>query len=120
MSMTVGQFRAEVRRRRGARRRGAPRYPEGLREFALDHARAVLGSGGTVAAAARELGLSEMTLGSWLRSAGPSPRVRRVEVVADAQPSTAPIAAVTVTTPCGCMVSGLSVAQAAAFVRALR
>lgn len=118
--MTVGQFRAEVRRRRGDRLRGAPRYPERLRGFALAHADAVLVQGGTVSQAARELGLSEMTLGNWRRSSGAGSRVRRVEVVPQRQPSPALDASVTVTTSCGCTVTGLSAAQAAAFVRALR
>jgi hypothetical protein len=45
MNLTVEEFRQQVQERRGARRRGAPRYPEQLVAFAVKHARAAQAAG---------------------------------------------------------------------------
>jgi len=125
MAMTVAEFRREVERRRGARRRGAPRYPAELVAFAVQRARSVLAAGRSVNAAATELGLSSMTLSAWLsrsaRPGGASPGGGRLrEVVVSASPSSGVSEhALTMTTPSGHVVSGLCVVQAAALLRAL-
>lgn len=121
MNLTVEVFRQQVHERRGERRRGAPRYPEALVAFAVKHARAVQAAGRSLHAAAAELGLSSMTLDKWLSRAeqGPGQRLREVvvrEVTAEAAPDTR---AVEVQTASGHVVRGLSVADAAALLRAL-
>lgn len=120
MTMTVAGFRREVARRRGARRRGAPQYPEQLVWFAVEHAQAARAAGASVNAAATELGLSSMTLTSWLsrsdhRGHG---RLREV-VVTESSSATVTAGRLTVTTASGHVVSGLDVSQAAALLRAL-
>ena len=123
MLMTVAKFRREAVRRRGERERGAPRYPEQMREFAVSHVRSVRSSGGSVHAVARELGISEVTLGNWLGTAdnrGKLLREVRVSRAAAPRASAAPgLEAVVVTAPSGHVVSGLSVQQAAELLRAL-
>jgi len=120
MTMTVAGFRPEVVRRRGARRRGAPRYPEQLVSFAVQHAASVQAAGGRVSTAASELGLSAMTLASWLSRSEVSVRGRLREVVVSEPPVRAGAPQLlTVTTRSGHMVSGLDVAQAVALLRAL-
>lgn len=122
MAMTVGKFRREAEQRRRGRARGALRYPETMREFAVGHARAVRASGGSVHRAAQELGISDVTLSSWLGAADRPSKLREVRV-ASAQPSLASDApsapSVVVTAPSGHVVSGLSVQQAAELLRAL-
>jgi hypothetical protein len=118
--MTVAEFRREVERRRGARRRGAPRYPAELVAFAVQRARSVLAAGRSVNAAATELGLSSMTLSAWLsRSARPGGGRLREVVVSRSPSSGVGEHGLTMTTPSGHVVSGLCVAQAAALLRAL-
>ena len=118
MAMTVATFRRQVAQRRGEREHGAPRYPQQMREFALEHAESVCAGGGSASAAARELGISEMTLLSWVRATDHRGKLREVRVAPDASaaPSTATL---TVTAPSGHVVSGLSVQQAAELLRAL-
>ena len=118
MAMTMTQFRAEVARRRGDRSRGAPRYPEAMRAFAVAHGQAVTARGETVASAARTLGITDVTLAAWMKALGSS-RMRRVEVVAAQPPSAGVETTVTVTAPSGHTVTGLSVAEAAELLRAL-
>lgn len=117
MTMTVARFRREVVRRRGARRRGAPRYPEHLVAFAVEHVSRVRLAGGSLHAASAELGLSSMTVGSWLSRPAPRGRLREVVVTAPSPSAASP--ALTLTTPAGHVVNGLDVAQAAALLRAL-
>lgn len=120
MAMTVAEFRREVVRRRGSRRRGAPRYPAQLVSFAVRHARNVLSAGRSVSAAAGELGLSSMTLGAWLSRSGDVGGSRLREVVVSEPPaSVVSQYGLTVTAPSGHVVSGLCVSQAAALLRAL-
>ena len=120
MTMTVEGFRREVMRRRGARRRGAPRYPQQLVSFAVQHAASVQAAGGRVSTAASELGLSVMTLASWLSRAELSEHGRlREVVVSEPLARAAAPRLLTVTTPAGHVVSGLDVTQAATLLRAL-
>jgi hypothetical protein len=121
MNLTLEVFRQQVQERRGERRRGASRYPEDLVAFAVKHARAAQASGRSLHAAAGELGLSSMTLDKWLSRAGRSTGQRLREVVVrDATVEAAPDArTVEVKTVSGHIVRGLSVADAAALLRAL-
>jgi transposase-like protein len=123
MTMTVARFRREVERRRGTRRRGAPRYDDALVEFAVAHARAVRSQGGSVNAASRELGLSAMTLGKWVsRGASGAQGAFREVVLSSAAPlpsSPSRAGTLTLTTASGHVVTGLDVSQAAALLGAL-
>ena len=120
--MTVAGFRREVARRRGTRRRGAPRYEDALVSFAVAHARGVRSQGGSVLGAARELGVSVMTLSKWMSrdTAGARSCVREV-VVSPTAPRSSSFSAgtLTLTTASGHVVSGLDVSQAAALLGAL-
>lgn len=121
-TMTVEAFRREVAQRRGARRRGAPKYPDALVGFAVQHAQAARAAGRSLSAAASELGLNSMTLGAWLKLAAGAPRDRLREVVVStalAVPPTAPHG-LEVTTSSGHVVSGLSFAEVATLLRMLQ
>lgn len=120
MASTVAAFRREVVRRRGSRRRGAPRYPADLVSFAVQHAQGELAAGRSLSAAAMELGLSAMTLSAWLSRSGHGGKGRLRQVVVCESP--APGVSqheLTMTAPSGHVVKGLCVAQAAALLRAL-
>ena len=110
--------------RAGSPRWAAPRrarYPDALVAFAVEHARAVRSAGRSVNAAAAELGLSGVTLSTWLsRSVGtPRPRLREIVVQADDVVVKGGERTVEVKTASGHIVRGLSVADAAALLRAL-
>ena len=62
MNVTVEQFRKEAARRRAGRSRGAAPYSSEQKAFAVDWTRAVIAKGGSYTSAARDLGVSEMTL----------------------------------------------------------
>lgn len=122
MGMTVAKFRREVLRRREGRKRGAGSYPPRMRQFAVAHAVSVRSAGGSVHRAARELGISEVTLASWLRAEPEAPKLREVRVAASpvrSAPTSASTGTVVLTAPSGHVVSGLSVQQAAELLRAL-
>jgi hypothetical protein len=121
MTMTVARFRREVERRRGTRRRGAPRYEDVLVEFAVAHAHAVRAQGGSVHRAASELGLSSMTLGKWMSrgASGAQGCIREVVLSSAAPASSSSAGTLTLTTASGHVVSGLDVSQAAALLGAL-
>jgi len=121
-AMTVEEFRREVKQRRGERRRGAPKYPEALVAFAVQHAQLARASGRSLSAAASELGLNSVTLGAWLRLSGDAPHGRLREVVVEAAPEVQPTASIglEVTTSSGHVVRGLSIADVAALLRALQ
>jgi hypothetical protein len=92
-----------------------------MREFAVAHVVSVRAAGGSLHRAAQELGLSEVTLSSWVgASCGPG-RLRKVVVAPEpAKLSTAASeASLVLAAPSGHIVSGLSVPQAAALLRAL-
>jgi transposase-like protein len=55
----VEEFRAEAARLRATRKRGAPRYPREMQRSAVPYARS---TGGTISSAAKQLGISDMTL----------------------------------------------------------
>jgi hypothetical protein len=122
--MTLEQFRNEVVSRRGSRKRGAPAYSEELKAFAISHAQGVCATGRSLHAAASELGISQTTLGRFMQSSGDGigKRVRRVVVSAPVQASASSSSAghgLTLRTAQGHEVSGLTVEQASALLRAL-
>jgi len=120
--MSVEEFRRQVLAQRGARRRGAPRYPDELVEFAVAHARAALAAGRRVNAAAADLGLSFATLSAWLSRAKSVSETRLRQVVVDEARAEPMVAArgLEVRTASGHLVRGLSVVEAAALLRALQ
>lgn len=122
---TVEEFRHQVEQRRGARRRGAPRYPAELVAFAVQHAQAARASGRSMHAAAGELGVSVTTLSTWAaQRSEPSEtehgRLREV-VVQEERSKAAPSEArgLELVTARGHKVHGLTVAELAALLRAL-
>jgi hypothetical protein len=122
MTITLEQFREAVAERRGdGRKRGAHRYDEAVTAFAVQHAQSLVASGLSVHAAAKALGISMMTLQSWIRRAEPVPHANKVRtvIVSEAQPSAATTHTITVTTSTGHIVRGLDVEQAAALLKAL-
>lgn len=121
-TMTVEWFRREVRQRRGGRQRGAPRYPAELVAFAVQHAQAARAAGRSLHAASAELGLGSMTLGKWMRRTDAVSGGRLREVVVTETPDVVSSAAqgLELMTSRGHVVRGLSVADAAALLRALQ
>jgi hypothetical protein len=123
MTKTVAEFRREVVRRRGARKRGAPRYDDALVTFAVAHARGVRAQGGSVLSAARDLGVSTMTLSKWMsrETSVTGSIVREVIVSSPAAPcsSSEITGTLTLTTASGHVVTGLDVSQVAALLGAL-
>jgi hypothetical protein len=91
-----------------------------MRAFAVAHTRAVRARGGSIHQASQDLGISEVTLASWLRVAQDPGRLREVRVASEpAQPAASSAPALEVTAPSGHVVRGLSVQQAAELLRAL-
>jgi len=119
MEMTVESFRAEVVRRRGQRRRGAPRYTEELRAFAVAFGRAGLSQGRSVTASAAALGISDPTLREWMGRAAAAPSTALRSVVVKSKSTTPMSAALTLVSPSGYRLRGLDVASAAALLRVL-
>ncbi|MEY4581488.1 MAG: hypothetical protein RL701_6191 [Pseudomonadota bacterium] len=121
MGITLEHFREAVSTRRRDRKHGARRYDEDLVVFAIEHARAVVASGGSVHAAAKELGISMMTIQSWQRRSGvPQTNKLRKVVVSTSQPPSSPQPSMLrLTTREGHIVSGLDITQLAALLRAL-
>jgi transposase-like protein len=87
MAITLEEFQEAVQTRRRDRKHGASRYDQGLVSFAVQHAQAVVTSGGSVHAAAKELGISMMTLQSRQRRVGASPRSGRLRKVVVSSPT---------------------------------
>ncbi len=118
MRVTVDQFRKEAMKRKRGVRRGASEYPDAMRRFAVEYAREAVGGGGSMFAAARDLGVSAVTLGKWLGDGdvATAPVFREIVVAPEAA---APRALVLVT-PGGMRVEGLDVEMAAALLAKLR
>lgn len=72
MATTAAKIRAELKRR------GRP-YPMATRRRAIEYARAQLDGGSSATRIARELGISAITLGSWMKG----DVLARVEVIAE-------------------------------------
>ena len=60
------EFRAEATRLRAACKRGAPRYSKEMKRWAVAYAKR---AGVNISRAAKQLGISDMTLRSWVRVA---------------------------------------------------
>ena len=117
MRISVEQFRREATKRKRGRRRGASEYPAALREFAVTFVRKAVG-GGTKAGAARELGVSAVTLDKWLREGEVEADHAFREIVVE--PRAAESGALVLVTPGGLRVEGLSVESAADLLDRLR
>ncbi len=127
------QFRQEVERLRAGRQRGSLPYPEALRAFAVRYLAHALETGGTLAGAAKELGVSEPTLQAWRkgqpaahrRAQAPGERQALIPVVVAApkqpgRPAAPQTGALTLVAPGGWRVEGLSVQAAAELLGRLR
>lgn len=123
MTITLERFREAVSARRNGRKHGARRYDEDLVAFAVQHAQSVVASGRSVHAAAKELGISMMTMQSWQQRSSASlvqtSKMRPVCVSPASVTSGASTVTLRLTTREGHVVSGLDVAQMAALLRAL-
>ena len=108
------EFRAEATRLRATRKRGAPRYPREMQRWAVTYARR---TGVTISRAAKQLGINDMTLRSWVRVADAGGSFTPVTVSEEGPASTA--ATLTLTTAQGHVIGPLDVESAAALVRAL-
>ena len=118
MDVTIDQFRKEAAKRKRGRRRGSASYPLEMRRFAVDYAVGAIADGGSVSRAARELGVSEVTLAKWMQAAeaddGPG---EFREVVVERPEVTA--GGLVVVTPSGFRVEGLDLTGAAALLRVI-
>ncbi len=125
------QFQQEAQRLKEGRKGGALPFPEALRAFAVRYAEQTVEAGGTVVEAAAKLGVSAPTLYEWRkgRTAGSTQRKKRTKTSAvlvpvrvgerPAEGAVAPAGPVTVVTPGGFRVEGLSVEAAAVLLRKL-
>jgi transposase-like protein len=66
MTMSLEKFREQAGRLRASGRRGMPRYPDAMRQFAITYAQS---AGVGLGKAADQLGISDVTLRSWTRAA---------------------------------------------------
>jgi transposase len=133
MEKELEQFRQEVERLRAGRQRGSLPYPETLRVFAVRYLSHAQETGGTLAGAAKALGVSEPTLQAWRkgqpaahrRANGPADRPALVPVVVPGPKKTAAAAAraapgLVLVSPGGWRVEGLSAEAAAELLGRLR
>jgi transposase-like protein len=131
MEKELEQFQQEAQRLKEGRKGGALPFPETLRAFAVRYAEQTVEAGGTVVEAAAKLGVSAPTLYEWRkgRTAGSTRRKKPTEkrgvlvpVRVGERPAEAAVARagpVTVVTPGGFRVEGLSVEAAAQLLRKL-
>lgn len=118
MAMSIEKFRRSTARMRAGKGRSA-RYPAEARQWAVKFAQGQLSRGQALSAVSGQLGVSDMTLRSWLYAASREPTGSLCEVVvAEPEPPVSP-ARVTVTTRGGHVVTGLDADEAAALLRAL-
>ena len=96
---------------------GASEYPAELREFAVAFVRKSVGGGGSKAKAARDLGVSEVTLAKWLGDGEVESEPAFREIVVESDPAAS---ALVLVTPAGIRVEGLGVETAAALLARLR
>jgi|GEM_PF-884683 len=135
MDAELERFRQEVARLQAGKVRSSVRYPEALRAFAVRYVREAMERGESRVKAAARLGISEPTLGAWLRGA---PWRRKVGTAETAKPGErlVPVAVreepergttgtdvraggAVVVAPTGWRVEGLTPSEAAALLRAL-
>ena len=130
--MTLKEFRREAAKRRAGRARGAARYTDELKQFALAHADQRMAEGRSGKQAAKELDLCAVTLYGWQKERrAPKGQLKPVEVKADAfeadgetlspvpERAAAPTRELTIRTPAGFEVHGLDMDSAVALLRAL-
>lgn len=110
----VEEFRAEATRLRATRKRGAPRYSKEMQRWAVAYARR---AGVSISKATTQLGISDMTLRSWMRVHEAGGSFAQVTISAEGSRSTA--LSLTLTTAQGHVIGPLDVQAAAALVRAL-
>jgi len=119
MTVTIDQFREAAARRKRGMRRGSSGYPEEMKRFAVAFAAEAISGDGTISGAARELGVSEVTLSKWMEG-GEVPDNReggfREVVVEEA---IRPPVALSLVTPAGYRVEGLDLPSAAALLKTL-
>ena len=135
MDAELERFRQEVTRLQAGKVRSSVRYPEALRGFAVRYATEALKRGESRVKAAARLGISEPTLGAWLRGTpwrkkegpaqAPKPGERLVPVAVREKPERASpgtdvrAGGAVVVAPTGWRVEGLTPSEAAALLRAL-
>lgn len=116
--MSLEKFREQAGRLRAPGRRGMPRYPDAMRKFAITYTQS---AGVGLGKAADQLGISDVTLRSWLRASKGSSAFVPV-VVADevaVRPQTQPSTMLTLRTAQGHEFGPLDVETAIALLRAL-
>jgi len=118
MHVTVDQFRKEAMKRKRGKRRGPSEYPAEMREFAVAFVRKAIDGGRTKAGAARDLGVSALTLDKWLADGDTETDPAFREIVVD--PETAKGGALVLVTPAGMRIEGLGVETAAELLGRLR
>ena len=102
MEQKAEQFRAQSKKSNQGRSRHGWRYGGGLRQLAVSYLEGCLDKGGSRGAAARSLGVSELTLKRWQKELKGRANLRRVELVEE------PAKGVVFVTPEGYRVEGLS------------
>jgi DNA invertase Pin-like site-specific DNA recombinase len=102
MEQKAEQFRAQSKKANQGRPRHGWRYRRDLRQLAVLYFEACLRRGGSRSAAARSLGVSEVTLKRWQKGLKRKRSLRRVEVVEESAN------ALVFVTPEGYRVEGLS------------
>ena len=118
MRVTVDQFQKEAMKRKRGVRHGASEYTAELREFAVAFVRKAVDGGGSRAAAARDLGVSEVTLAKWLGDGEVESEPAFREIVVE--PETATPRSLVLVTPTGMRVEGLDVETTAELLAKLR
>lgn len=118
MAQNIEKFKQSAKRMRNGKGRRA-RYPDEARVWAVKYAEAQMAKGTTVSAVAGRLGISDMTLRSWLYSASRQPSGSLCEVIVAEPVAATPAKGITVTTTAGHVVGGLDLEGAAALLKAL-
>jgi transposase-like protein len=89
---------------------GRVRYSQEMRSFAVEFTKERLGRGMSLAAAAKELGVSDMTLKKWLQRSGAFKEVR-------IRPEKGNSSNVTLVTPSGYRIEGLDIESLTCILR---
>jgi|CXWL01.1.fsa_nt_gi transposase-like protein len=105
-----------ARFRRAAEQRQGLRYSEELKELGRRHAAQAVAEGRSMRAAARELGIGEVTLGRWLAEVSGAVGAFGEVVIMEPRPSEG----VTLFSPLGWRVEGLSVSDLMGVLAALK
>ncbi len=120
MDVTIDQFRKEAAGRKRGVRRGSSGYPEGMKQFAVAFATESISGGGTVSGAAKELGVSEVTLSKWMESGDLGDRGGGFrEVVVEAPMVALGRGTIALVSPSGFRVEGLDLQSAATLLKTL-